>query len=76
MTPHLEELMICGIVTNVSLIKNENGRPYLVTLYGPKHRKVSEAYGERPTEALRNALGKMLTTVPPAPAPFPMPPGL
>lgn len=72
MNPHLDELMTSGRVTSASLMRCNVGRPYLCTLYGPQHRVMAEAYGDRANDALRNALGKLLTVAPP----YPMPPGL
>lgn len=73
MSPHLEELMLTGQVADAQIIRcHSPQRPYLVTLWGPGHRKLAEAYGDRPIEALRNALGRLLTVAPP----YPMPPGL
>lgn len=69
---HLEELMRSGRVADAQIIRIQNGRPYLCTLWGPGHRLIAEAYGDRPTEALRNALGRLLTVAPP----YLMPPGL
>jgi hypothetical protein len=77
MSPHLEELLASGQVRSAEIMRVDTGaRPYLVTLWGQNHRKLAEAYGDRPNEALRNALGRLLTTIPPQPLPpsFPLPP--
>lgn len=70
-SPHLEELMLTGQVQSAEIVHNQSGRPYLVTLYGAGHRIVAEAYGDRPNDALRNALGRLLSKT----FPLPMPPG-
>jgi len=75
MSPHLTELLETGQVQSAEIIRCGTGtRPYLMTLWGPGHTKIAEAFGDRPSDALRNALGRLLTTVPPQPTPAPLPP--